>query len=74
MIGYLLGGWVVAAGTAVLALLILGVALAGTQTTRDRLEQRRQGTGSHHGAHRARATVITHAIAQIEARVGPADR
>ena len=41
LIGYLLGGWVVAAATGVFALFIFGVALAGTRTTKDRLEHRR---------------------------------
>ena len=35
------GGWLVAAVTAVFALFIFGVALAGTQTTKDRIDQRR---------------------------------
>lgn len=42
VIGYLLGGWAVAAAAAVFALFILGVALAGTRTTKDRLAQRRR--------------------------------
>lgn len=39
-IGYLLGGWAVAALTSVFALFIFGVALAGTHTTKERLDQR----------------------------------
>jgi hypothetical protein len=45
LIGYLLGGWAVAAGTAVFALFIFGVALAGTRTTKDRVDQRRRSKG-----------------------------
>jgi hypothetical protein len=41
VIGYLLGGWVVAFATGVFALFIFGVALAGTRTTKDRLDHRR---------------------------------
>ena len=71
MIGYLLGGWVVAAATAVLALFIFGVALAGTQTTRDRLEQRRaRGLAPTAERTEPAPTVVTHAIAQLEARLG----
>lgn len=40
-IGYLLGGWLVAALAGVFAAFIFGVALAGTRTNRDRVEQRR---------------------------------
>ena len=70
VIGYLLGGWVVAAATALLALFILGVALAGTQTTRDRLEQRRaRGLAPTMEPTEPAPTVVTHAIAEIEARL-----
>jgi hypothetical protein len=40
VLGYLLGGWLVAAGTAVFALFIFGVALAGTRTNLDRTQAR----------------------------------
>jgi hypothetical protein len=72
VIGYLLGGWVVAAGTAVFALFVFGVALAGTHTTRDRLEQRRRAKGLAPTMEPTEPapTVVTHAIAQIEARLG----
>jgi hypothetical protein len=70
-IGYLLGGWLVAAATAVLALFVLGVALAGTQTTRRRLEQRRtRGLAPTAERTEPAPVVVTHAIAQIEARLG----
>ena len=71
VIGYLLGGWVVAAVTAVFALFILGVALAGTQTTRNRLEQRRsRGLAPTAERTEPAPTVVTDAIHQIEARLG----
>ncbi len=71
VIGYLLGGLAVAIGTGVLALLIFGVALAGTQTTRERLE-RRAGTLAPTAEATERApTVVTDAIGQIERRLGP---
>ena len=69
VIGYLLGGWAVAAVTAVFALFIFGVALAGTQTTKDRLEQRRaKGLAPTMEPTEPAPTVVTHAIGQIEAR------
>jgi hypothetical protein len=72
VIGYLLGGWAVAAVTALFALFILGVALAGTQTTRDRLDHRRaKGLAPTMEPTEPAPTVVTHAIAQIEARLGP---
>ena len=70
VIGYLLGGWLVAAATAVLAVFIFGVALAGTRTTRDRIERRAKGLAPTMEPTEPAPTVITHAIAQIEARVG----
>lgn len=44
VLGYLMGGWLVFAGTAVFALFILGVAVAGTRTNLDRAEERRART------------------------------
>jgi hypothetical protein len=70
VIGYLLGGWAVAAGTAVLAVFILGVALAGTRTTKDRLEQRRaKGLAPTMEPTEPAPSMVTHAIAQIEERL-----
>jgi len=40
LVGYLLGGWVVAAGTAVLSLFIFAVAYAGSHSNRARVERR----------------------------------
>jgi len=71
VIGYLLGGWVVAAGTAVLGVFIFGVALAGTRTTKERVEQRRRkGLAPTMEPTEPAPRVVTHAIEQIEARVG----
>ena len=70
VIGYLLGGWPVAIGTAVLALFIFGVALAGTQTTRERLDRRARTLAPTAEPTEPAPTVVTHAIRQIEARLG----
>jgi len=40
VVGYLLGSWPVAAGTAVFSLFIFGVAYAGSHSNRERLERR----------------------------------
>ena len=40
LLGYLIGGWPVFAGTAVFALFIFGVAMAGTMTNAERTEDR----------------------------------
>ena len=70
VIGYLLGGWVVAAGAAVFALFIFVVALAGTQTTKDRLEQRRaKGLAPTMEPTERAPTVVTDAITKIEERL-----
>ena len=66
-IGYLLGGWLVAGVTAVFALFIFAVALAGTQTTRDRIEQRRaKGLAPTMEPTEPAPTVVTDAIQRIE--------
>ena len=71
-IGYLLGGWAVAAVTSVLALFIFGVALAGTRTTKDRVEQRRRrGLAPTMESTEPVPTVIADAIAKIESQLGP---
>jgi len=70
VIGYLLGGWPVAAVTAVLALGILAVALAGTRTSNDRRAQRRaQGLAPSMEPTEPAPIVVTDAIARIEAHV-----
>jgi hypothetical protein len=69
-IGYLLGGWPVAIGTLVLALFIFGVALAGTQTTRDRLDQRSRNLAPTAEPTERAPMVVTDAIGHIEQRIG----
>ncbi len=72
VIGYLLGGWAVATGAAVFALFIFGVALAGTQTTRYRLEQRRtKGLAPSMEPTERAPTVVTDAITKIEQGLTP---
>lgn len=67
-IGYLLGGWVVAALTSVFALFIFGVALAGTRTTKDRLDLRRsQGLAPTMEPTEPAPTVVADALTKIEA-------
>jgi hypothetical protein len=66
-IGYLLGGWPVAAVTAVLALGVFVVALAGTHTATDRREQRRaKGLAPSMEPTEPAPIVVTDAIARIE--------
>lgn len=66
-IGYLLGGWLVAAGTTVFALFIFGVALAGTHTTKDRLEHRRsKGLAPTMEPTEPAPTVVADALSRIE--------
>jgi hypothetical protein len=73
-IGYLLGGWVVAGLTAVFALFILGVALAGTRTTKDRIDQRRaKGLAPTMEPTEPAPTVVTDAIGRIERRLDEQD-
>jgi len=70
-IGYLLGGWVVAGLTAVFALFIFGVALAGTRTTKDRIDQRRaKGLAPTMEPTERAPTVVTDAIGRIERGLG----
>lgn len=67
-IGYLLGGWLVAAITSVFALFIFGVALAGTYTTKDRLEHRRsKGLAPTMEPTEPAPIVVAEAIQRIEA-------
>ena len=71
LIGYLLGGWVVAAGTSVFALFIFGVAVAGTRTANDRVDQRRRrGLAPTMEPTEPAPTVVADTIAKIEARLG----
>ncbi len=67
-IGYLLGGSLVAALAAVFALFIFGVALAGTHTTKDHVDQRRRrGLAPTMGPTEAAPVVVADAISRIEA-------
>jgi hypothetical protein len=70
-VGYLLGGWLVAAGTALFALFIFGVAYAGTHTNRERVERRhRQALAPTMERTEPVPTVIAEAIDKIEAELG----
>lgn len=44
VVGYLIGGWLVAAGTAVLSLFIFGVAYAGSRSNLERIQRRERET------------------------------
>jgi hypothetical protein len=67
LIGFLLGGWVVALGTSLFALFIFGVALAGTRTTKDRLDNRRsKGLAPTMEPTEPAPTVVADAMARIE--------
>ena len=67
-IGYLLGGGVVAGLAGVFALFIFGVALAGTRTTNDRVDQRRRrGLAPTMEPTEPAPIVVADAISRIEA-------
>lgn len=67
-IGYLLGGALVAALAGVFALFIFGVALAGTRTTKDRVDQRRRrGLAPTMEPTEPAPIVVADAISRIEA-------
>jgi hypothetical protein len=66
-LGYALGGWLVAAGTAVLGLFIFGVALAGTRTNRDRAAARRANLAPTGEATEPAPRMVAEAITAIEA-------
>jgi hypothetical protein len=70
VIGYLLGGVPIAIGTTVLALFVFAVALAGTRTTRERLERRARTLAPTAEPTELPPTVVTDAIGQIERRLG----
>ena len=71
VVGYLLGGWLVAAGTAVFALFIFGVAYAGSHTNRDRVERRqREGMAPTMERTEPVPSVVAEAIDRIEAQLG----
>jgi len=67
LIGYLLGGWLVAALAGAFAVFIFGVALAGTRTTTDRVAQRRsKGLAPSMEPTEPAPIVVADAIARIE--------
>ncbi len=67
-IGYLLGGWVVAAVTTAFAAFIFAVALAGTHTTTDRRAHRRsKGLAPSMEPTEPAPTVVADALSKIEA-------
>jgi hypothetical protein len=69
-IGYLLGGWAVAVATGAFALFIFAVALAGTHTTKDRLDHRRsKGLAPTMEPTEPVPTVVADAIARIEGQL-----
>jgi hypothetical protein len=69
-VGFLLGGWMVAAGTAVFALFIFAVAYAGTHTNRERLERRHaQALAPTMERTEPVPSVIAEAIDKIEANL-----
>lgn len=72
-LGYLIGGGLVLAGTAVFALFIFGVAVAGSRTNVDRLEERRSRRLSPTRELTEPAPpIVLEAIARIEAQLDPA--
>ena len=67
LFGYLLGGWLVFAGTFVFALFIFGGAVAGTRTTLDRTEERRaRGLAPTREPTEPAPPMVVQAIARIE--------
>ena len=67
LLGYLLGGWLVFAGTFVFAVFIFGVAVAGTRTNLDRTEERRaQGLAPTRESTEPAPAMVVQAIARIE--------
>lgn len=70
VLGYLIGGGLVLAGTALFALFIFGVAVAGSRTNVDRLEERRARRLSPTGELTEPAPpLVLEAIARIEAQL-----
>ena len=71
-LGYLIGGGLVLLGSALFALFILGVAVAGTRTNVDRLEERRSRRLSPTRELTEPAPpIVVEAMARIEAQLGP---
>jgi len=69
-VGYLIGGWAVAAGTGVLALFIFGVAYAGSHSNRARMERRHaQGLAPTKERTEPVPSVVREAIERIETQL-----
>jgi len=66
-LGWALGGWLVAGGTALLGLFVLAVALAGTRTNRDRAAARRAALAPSAERTEPAPLVVVDAIDRIEA-------
>lgn len=70
LVGYLLGGWPVAAGTAVFSLFIFAVAYAGSHSNRERLERRHaQGLSPTKERTEPVPSVVAEAIESINQRL-----
>jgi hypothetical protein len=71
-LGYLIGGGLVLAGTVVFGFFIFGVAVAGSRTNVDRLEERRSRRLSPTRELTEPAPpIVVEALARIEAQLGP---
>ena len=69
-VGYLIGGWAVAAGTGALALFIFGVAYAGSHSNRARMERRHaQGLAPTKERTEPVPSVVREAIERIETQL-----
>lgn len=66
LLGYALGGWLVAAGTALLGLFIFGVALAGSRTNSDRAAARRASLAPSAEHTEPAPRMVAEAIKEIE--------
>lgn len=75
LVGYLIGGWLVAAGTAVLAVFIFGVAYAGSRSNLERVERRQRETMAPTMERTEPVpSVVAEAITHIEAGLRQAKR
>ena len=70
VIGYLLGGWLVAAVTAAFAVFIFGVALAGTRTNRERADRRRASLAPSAEPTEPAPRLVLEAIERVDASLG----
>jgi hypothetical protein len=74
VVGYALGGWVVAAGTAVLGVLILVVALAGSRSNLARMAARRASLAPSAEPTEPAPRMVAEAITQIETLLALGER